>query len=100
MDKKELEKEMNALISRLDAILEAIKSIRNHQYDNMCVDFRRSVRKARAEVFAEWERLLGDTASLAAFDLAAYVAAQGKRIDGFLSTLDYLKARPPIKNPY
>ena len=100
MDSSELEKGMNALIARLDDIVTSLKAIRNYQYDNMCVDFLRSVRRGRADVFLQWERLLGDPAAFAAFDLAAYTAAQTKMIDGFLSTLEYLKARPPIRKPY
>ena len=78
-----------------------LKKIRNYQYDNMCTDYLRSLRKERNNIYNEWERLLGlPIDERCSYDISGYASKENKIIDGLYQTLLYLKSRAPIKNPY
>ena len=92
---------MNSLINRVDELINGLKTIKNYQYDNMCTDYLRSLRRERADVYSQWEKLFNlPKESRDAFDIIDYANKQNKKIDGLYQTLLYLKSRAPIKNPY
>ncbi len=92
---------MTSLIERVDNLINDLKKIRNYQYDNMCTDYLRSLRKERNNIYNEWERLLGlSIEERNKFDINDYSSKENKIIGGLYQTLLYLKSRAPIKNPY
>ena len=92
---------LNSLINRIDELINSLKAIKNYRYDNMCVDYLRSLNKERATVYNQWEKLYNMTKDdRDGFDIVDYTNKVNKRIDGLYQTLLYLQSRPVIKNPY